>query len=1014
MTDTSILPQNGTERESGTFTGSTNGSDVTAEMQSDWVVLLPKWSEAVQRWGAAWDVHVLTFAVCFLGQALAVIFIGIKFHKKVFRIKVIMCALVLLSLFGILRFVFFVVDPYGYNDTMSSVMNHLLLQSVYPPLCGSYGLLQIVLVKVTGVQIGGRRSQRFQSVLFVALGYALCMGSVHLTVFLNHRFRPVLLLDSCFLVGWLSYLCVTFICGGFRISEYALEAKQARKEFISSRKKLRRGAYSEGSSQGAENPAFDCLLLQLCACCCPRSHKRLIHDELGPSPRASFIVGEAGDDVASTMSSDSDAISLTSSVGGSYRKAQRVSFWKRQNDRLSLVSQAKMSRSKQPGVSPRMSVTISETFCKTCSDSEFESDVLQDDAVRLNRMRFSRNKRGVGTNDIPKDETEGFCVKYKHTPKGRRRNLRPNETEKRDSCENDNTCDEVRENWARSRSLDEKNKCASSTSIESQMVASSADVSFVREEKRKQSQETTKHTPKRTARETLDYESRSWGHEYYAALHLAAPDDSRLYRLGNNGRGEGQNYTSSASEHEAEVTAVSSSHEDLQSTGLLSTGNDLIGSTFSATDNPTRLTDGSDKQETSRNETSRMTGRRRRYRGKYDRSSSDLGVVPFTTSHNPGKSVTEFKEARHRRRCNHKKHTKRPLLKSHKCTARKHPYHQSLLSQRSLGCLRRIQNHKVLSSKLVSYCCCETFDENSSSENEMAASGTDSEGYLADNELPCVPLDSVISRKKSPKSSSKPTHPLRLEARALMSYTGQHRRQSGDQLPSHTGKDSVGGTAGRLPHSETTFTIIPDDEDDSVVENVQSADLDASLQCLDSRVSSSSYYLGELQDKDAANVLRLPKPGRPRTDTDHRRGISLADLDHKTQLIDVDKTRRQDHGSEISDKDDDIVSVRNPDLAASVQTIRLPLRTHAQRHTSVDLNQIRRAGMVGRAVQGVYLLTFLHLFTCLLQLYKAFGRYGVLWASGRDEGVAAPDPWPWLTFQTLVRWVWLTKLNVFI
>jgi hypothetical protein len=82
-----------------------------------------------------------------------------------------------------------------------------------------------------------------------------------------------------------------------------------------------------------------------------------------------------------------------------------------------------------------------------------------------------------------------------------------------------------------------------------------------------------------------------------------------------------------------------------------------------------------------------------------------------------------------------------------------------------------------------------------------------------------------------------------------------------------------------------------------------------------------------------------------------------------------------------------------------------------------ELFRIRRAVIAGKLVQAMYVLTFLNMFLCLLELYKAFGRYGVLWSQGPDNTgdggengrtgssstVTTPSPWPWLTFQSLSR-----------
>ena len=65
--------------------------------------------------------------------------------------------------------------------------------------------------------------------------------------------------------------------------------------------------------------------------------------------------------------------------------------------------------------------------------------------------------------------------------------------------------------------------------------------------------------------------------------------------------------------------------------------------------------------------------------------------------------------------------------------------------------------------------------------------------------------------------------------------------------------------------------------------------------------------------------------------------------------------------------------------------------------TPLGLFRIRQSGLVQRSVTLTYLLTFFYLFACLLQLYTAFGVYGVL-ATSR-----VPAPWPWFVFHSIYR-----------
>lgn len=88
-------------------------------------------------------------------------------------------------------------------------------------------------------------------------------------------------------------------------------------------------------------------------------------------------------------------------------------------------------------------------------------------------------------------------------------------------------------------------------------------------------------------------------------------------------------------------------------------------------------------------------------------------------------------------------------------------------------------------------------------------------------------------------------------------------------------------------------------------------------------------------------------------------------------------------------------SSRSDDSSATSPVLAEALRSNMS--ASLGLFRIRQSKMVQRAVHLTYLLTFLFMFACLLQLYTIFGVYGVL------ATIPRPDPWPWLIFHSIFR-----------
>ena len=213
----------------------------------------------------------------------------------------------------------------------------------------------------------------------------------------------------------------------------------------------------------------------------------------------------------------------------------------------------------------------------------------------------------------------------------------------------------------------------------------------------------------------------------------------------------------------------------------------------------------------------------------------------------------------------------------------------------------------------------------------------------------------------------------------------------------HRRGKAVGVEARRdMRHSETTFTLLPDEDPKADRPRCKRARSVPSSQSVHSlQWDSPAEQRSGLSEQDEHTVLRAS-------------GVPAA-IKHKTnaQLTDY----------EITSSDGSVTPF-------SLQTRRLSCSSygdvheefftsdHVQRRAQIPrgLSRIRRASLLGRVVQGTYALTFVHMFLCLLQLYKAFGRYGVLWSGGAGGGdagetdtVATLSAWPWLLFQSVCR-----------
>ncbi|XP_055864807.1 uncharacterized protein LOC106077515 [Biomphalaria glabrata] len=191
---------------------------------------LPDWPTAIEKWGVWWDLHVYGFSVLFILLTLVSCGVFLRFRSRVQKFKIVFNTLIFLATSGVLRAVFMLVDPYGCKGQMATLVIGILTQSVYPLFCACYGLTQVMLLRITKVDVGNSKVRSLSWLMGCTLTYLFLVVVIESLVSFERSLKLLLLVDSGCFIAWSLYLGITFICSGFRLSQYADEAKRARKE----------------------------------------------------------------------------------------------------------------------------------------------------------------------------------------------------------------------------------------------------------------------------------------------------------------------------------------------------------------------------------------------------------------------------------------------------------------------------------------------------------------------------------------------------------------------------------------------------------------------------------------------------------------------------------------------------------------------------------------------------------------------------------------------------------------
>jgi hypothetical protein len=131
---------------------------------------------------------------------------------------------------GLTRGLFLALDPYGYVQSIPIVVSRWLMQLTYPCITCSFGLIQLIQLRLTRLDVGTSRVQNPSFIMAVTCVYFAFVLLTEIIVFFEADAKVILLFHVGYFIVWSTYVCVTFIDSGFRLTHYTSETQKADKE----------------------------------------------------------------------------------------------------------------------------------------------------------------------------------------------------------------------------------------------------------------------------------------------------------------------------------------------------------------------------------------------------------------------------------------------------------------------------------------------------------------------------------------------------------------------------------------------------------------------------------------------------------------------------------------------------------------------------------------------------------------------------------------------------------------
>lgn len=191
---------------------------------------IPDWSVVSRNWTLVWLGYVYIFCIIYLlilGFGLVVF---AKYHRRLSRQRLLNVLLWFVTICNALLFGFHVVDPYCYYDRIPTIVIRIVWKLPYSVVAGTFCLLQMVIVKLTRLDIP---SNGYHFLIGATTVYTVEIIILETLICLYEIPANYSVITDVIYIVYVVYLSSSFIYGVPTTSRYASEARRAKRELSS-------------------------------------------------------------------------------------------------------------------------------------------------------------------------------------------------------------------------------------------------------------------------------------------------------------------------------------------------------------------------------------------------------------------------------------------------------------------------------------------------------------------------------------------------------------------------------------------------------------------------------------------------------------------------------------------------------------------------------------------------------------------------------------------------------------